>query len=99
MTNPLVRWNNAFLTDPQAHPKKAGAPTVSVPFDEDGVDSGFASVRQVDVEENRQRRWDWGGARTWFILAVLFFGFLIFAHLIYTLPHGRDASPPSIKIY
>ena len=51
---------------------------------------GYAALRETDAADNRQQGWgDWGDARTWAIIAAMFFGFLLFVAFVYFSPTGR----------
>ena len=51
---------------------------------------GYAVLREADAADNRQQGWgDWGDARTWAIIAAMFFGFLLFVAFVYFSPTGR----------
>ena len=67
---------------------------------------GFAALREADAADNRQQGWgDWGGARTWAIIAAMFFGFLLFVAFVYFSPTGRHnqndgpMSVPPVRVY
>lgn len=68
-------------------------------------DGAFASQRQTDAGEKRQRQWDWGDARTWVWIASMCLGFLALVALVYFLPYGRHNQTdgpmptPTIRVY
>ncbi len=68
-------------------------------------DGTFAVQREADAADLRQKRWDWGDARTWVWIAAMCLGFLALTALVYFLPMGRHnqndgpAPTPPIRVY
>ena len=68
----------------------------------DGI---FAALREADAGDLRQKRWDWGDARTWIWIVGMCAAFLLLCLFVYFLPYGRHnqndgpAPSPTIRVY